>query len=377
MKKVKVLHVAHAVGGVDIYIRQITEHLNTDLFEMVIVHGIDDTKQLYIDKGQNKIKEYKISIDRNIHPIKDIAAIFKLIAIIRKEKPNLIHAHSSKGGVLARTSSLFTNVKVLYTPNAFSFLSTPNKFKRRVFILIEKLLSPFSVLLAASYSEADRGAHNIRISEKKIEVFENSIPPISSEQYNREISISLPEQFICSVGRPSYQKNIEEMVKVFRKINLEKPELYFVLMGVGFYSPNLEGVKKLLKEFGLEDKFIMIPWIAREDIFPIIRKSLVYISTARYEGLPYSIIEGLAIGKAFVVSDCDGNKDLVTNDSNGYVIKEAELSEKMPAAVLRLVENTELREAFERESRRRFDEKHDINKNIFKLETLYLKYAIN
>jgi len=375
MSKKKVLHIGHAVGGVDVYIRQIISHINTDKFELIIAHGTDDTKENYVDKNGNSIKEYKIGISRNIHPIKDFVATMKLISIIQNEKPDVIHAHSSKGGVLARVASLFYKTKVLYTPNAFSFLSTSNKLKRSIFIGVEKVLKPFSILLASSYSEAKRGLNQVGFDTSNVIVFENSVPPITEEQTQKASSITLPEKYICSIGRPSYQKNIEEMVEVYRKVSQKVPDVYMVLMGVGFYSPNLDNVKRLLKEYQLENKFILIPWISREDVFPVIKKSLLYISTARYEGLPYSIIESLSIGKACVVSDCDGNRDLVDHAQNGFVIPEEELSDKMPDAILELIHNPELRTQFEQQSKEKFEQRYNIYNNISKMEAIYLKYA--
>ena len=76
-------------------------------------------------------------------------------------------------------------------------------------------------------------------------------------------------------------------------------------MGVGEYSPNKESVKDLITKYDLQENTTLIPWIDQEKIFKIITKSKMYISTSRYEGLPYSIIEALALGKACVVTNCD------------------------------------------------------------------------
>ena len=53
----------------------------------------------------------------------------------------------------------------------------------------------------------------------------------------------------------------------------------------------------------------------------IINQSKFYISTARYEGLPYSIIESMSLSKPCIVSDCDGNRDLIEDCVNGFIIK--------------------------------------------------------
>jgi len=371
-KRIKVLHVSHAVGGVDVYIRLISKAIDPDKFQLIFVHGYTDTEKPYYDKNGSILQEYKIPIYRSIHPIRDLKSIIRLMRIIQKEKPDLIHAHSAKGGIIARTAALFFPVKVYYTPHAFSYLSTESNFKKKVFLWIEKLFRfPDVTVLATSYSEASRAIKEVGFRKEKVLVYENSVFPISEERKNQDLSFELPKRFISSVGRPSFQKNIEAMVEVFRKINEKFPDVHLVLMGVGFYAPNVEKVKKLLSKYHLEDKFIMLPWISQKEIFTIIDKSELYISTSRYEGLPYSVIESLALGKACVVSDCDGNRDLVTNRENGFVIEQYNLQDEMPEAILKILTNKSIKDGFESKSLERFNRNHNILLKIKDLETIY------
>lgn len=374
MSKIKVLHVLHAVGGVDVYLRLIVKNINSEKFELTIVHGPSDTDKPYREKNNKSLKEYIIPINRNIHLIKDFLSILQLINIIKKEKPDVIHAHSAKGGIIARTAAFFFSTKVLYTPHAFSYLSAECEKKKKLYLLIEKFFKlPNVTILATSKSEAKRAISEVGFREKNVKIFENCINPISVSQKNNPLKFELPKRFISSVGRPSFQKNIEAMVEVFKSVNNKLPDVHLILMGVGFYAPNVDRVKSLLKKYNLEDKFIMLPWISQEEIYTIINQSELYISTSRYEGLPYSVIESLALGKACVVSDCDGNRDLVTNHENGFVIGQEKMEYEMPEAILKILTNKTLKEQFERNSLQRFDMEHNILLRIEDLEEVYLK----
>lgn len=66
----------------------------------------------------------------------------------------------------------------------------------------------------------------------------------------------------------------------------------------------------------------MIPWLDRTQIISVLNKSYLYVSSSRYEGLPYAIIEALSLSKPCVVTNVDGNKDLIIEDHNGYLIEE-------------------------------------------------------
>ena len=187
--------------------------------------------------------------------------------------------------------------------------------------------------------------------------------------------LGLPENYICTVGRPSFQKNIEFMVDVISKIKETTPNIHLVIMGVGEYSPNLEIVKKKIEELGLTSNITLVKWIERENIFSIIDKSMLYVSTSRYEGLPYSVIESLALSKAGVVSNCDGNIDLIKNNINGYVVGQDNLSDFCDA-ILKILLDEGLRMRFEKESLRLFEENYNLKKNIPKLEAIYKEYSI-
>ena len=369
-KKLKIIHVLHSVGGVDVSLRLITENINSAAFETIIIHGKTDSKKPYLSNTSEILKEFKLPIDREISPVNDLKAIIATARIFRNEKPDVVHAHSAKGGIIARAASIFYKVPVLHTPQAYSFMSEPKGFKRKVFLGIEQFFKNInSTLVASSNSERNRGINEVGYKESKALNFNNSINPVP----NTDISLGdlkLPANYICTVGRPSFQKNIEMMIEVLKVLKTKQPNIHLVLMGVGEYSPNKEAVEKLISTYGLEDNVTMISWIEREKIFKLIKMSQLYISTARYEGLPYSIIESLALGKACVVSDCDGNRDLVVDSHNGYVIKDG-MAVTMANRIFALLEDSTLREQFEKNALVRFEKHFNIENNISNLEAIY------
>lgn len=371
-KKIKIAHVLHAVGGVDVYLRLLTENLSSSAFENIIIHGENDSTSPYTDSNNKRLKNFSVPIQREISVVKDIKAIISTVKIFKKEKPQVVHAHSAKGGIIARAASLFYPVKVLHTPHAYSFLSAETKIKKKLFIGIERVFKNFnSWLLATSNSERQLGIDVVGYSQEKALVFNNSVLPIEDIP-ELGIQKTWPKEYICSVGRPSFQKNIELMLDVLHLVRNEMPEIHLVLMGVGLHSPNLEAVKQKIEVLNLSKNITLLEWTKREDIFHIISSSKLYISTARYEGLPYSMIESLALGKAMVVTNCDGNRDLVINEDNGFVINdnnEVHFSE----GIITLLNDNDLRLKFEQSSLAYFNENFNLNSNIHKLGAIYKK----
>jgi len=373
MSKIKVAHIGNAVGGVDVSIRLSLRNLDSTLFSTFIIKQKSKSKsEFYFNEIGEQIPEYNISLQREISPFKDLKAIIELIKILKAKKPDLIHSHSAKAGILGRIAGFFLSIPVAYTPHAFSFLSSQNELKRRIYILIERFVTTRkSFLIACSNSEKELAIEKKIFTNDKAYVVNNGISSIDKPSINTN-NYNLPKKYICTVGRPSYQKNIEKLVEILFQIKKTKDDIHLVILGVGEYSPNANNVERKIKSLGLEKNITLVKWIPREEIFPIIFNSQLYVSTARYEGLPYSIIEAMALGKSSVVSNCPGNRDLIINDFNGYVIKSDEVADYVQK-INKILNSNEQREIFEKNAFQLFGSNFKIEITIKKLENVYTK----
>jgi len=371
MAKTKIAHLLHSLGGVDVYVRLLLNNIDADSFENIVIHGTKDTAVPFLDKNKKNVKQYKISIFREISLLNDLKATYQTYQVLKREKPDLIHCHSAKGGIIGRVLGPLLGIKVIYTPHAFSYLSTQNTLKRGVFLGIEKLLAKrSSLLLATSNSEKKRAIEEVGFDPQNTIVFNNCIEPILKIE-PLSIPKTWPDYYICTVGRPSYQKNIEHMVRVMNEVNKEV-KIHLVVMGVGPVSDQLDSVKSLIQELDMEKEVTLLSWTERKDVFNIIDQSKLYISTARYEGLPYAIIESLALSKACIVTNCDGNRDLITDGSNGFLVNEEPIQFK--EKILALLRDDKLLETMSKKSQQVFAKNFSIKSNIKQLEAIYKSY---
>lgn len=373
----KILHIGNLKSGIDTYVRN-TVALASDKFEYVIVNGADDNSEPYMRHGK-QVKTYSIDMYRALNPVKDMKAVMQAIKIIKKEKPDLVHCHSAKGGVIGRFAAFFTGTKVVYTAHAFSFLSAESAKKKQIFLLLEKIAKLNSYLLACSGSERELGIKVVGFKEKKAFAWNNAVPDANKEltriSQNSRISESsnpVPkdgERYITSIGRPSYQKNPLFMVEVAHGIHLKHPDIKFYLLGVGFYSPMLEDMKKLIHQYDMDETFYLLPWLSHEETLKYVKGSMLYFMTSLYEGLPISVIEAMSLGKAVVASDVLGNKDCVKDGYNGYLLplEENVFVEKMNE----LIEDDDKRKEMEKNSRAYFESDFFINNRIKALEDIY------
>ncbi len=363
----KIVHIAKPVAGVGVYLDLLTQYLNKDNFEQIILYNKDE-----VDLKENVLREIiHIPLTREINLFTDVKCLLHIIQVLKELNPDRVHCHSAKAGILGRIAGAYLGISTFYTPHAYSYLSAESRLKRFVFKNLEKVfrLLPAKTI-ACSTSEYDRTINDLKFKEKKVFLWKNSIKDLIYKKQLKKIS-NLPEKFICSIGRPSYQKNTDLLVKTLFEVKKSVKDVHLLILGVGFYSPSFEGVERFIKKNNLQNNITFVPWLEREQILEILKNSKFYISTSRYEGLPYSIIEALALSKPCIVTNVDGNKDLIKNNYNGFLIEEDSL--KLSQRVIELFKDDDLIKRLSTGARRTFEDNYNIEKTITQLEKIYFE----
>ena len=367
---IKIAHIARPVSGVGVYISLLTKYIDKEKFINILICNTNEKIIEPEDKLGKKIKIYHANIIRKINPLKDIITLIHIIKILKKENPDIIHCHSAKAGILGRIAGFYLNKKTFYTPHAYSYLSQKTKAKRKLFKFIERIISSLpSKTLTCSNSEYARAETDLKIYKNKLYVWNNSIEE-KIELTETDLLLDLPTNFICTIGRPSYQKNTELLIQAILEVKKTIQDIHLVILGAGLYSPSLNEIENLIKEKNLDLNVTIIPWLKRSESLSLLVKSLLYVSTSRYEGLPYSLIEALALSKACVVTNVDGHKDLILNNQNGFVVKQNRID--IANKISFLIKNSKIRDEMSSKGRRLFLENFSIIKNISKLEDIYL-----
>lgn len=360
----KILHVGQMIGGLDVYIRNSIVYNNSGN-EYVIAHGDKDNSKPVLKDGKT-VKEYAIPLYRSLNPINDLKALSQVVRLIRSEKPDLIHCHSAKGGVIGRTAGWLTRTRTLYTPHAFSFLCSPSALKRCVYLFIERITRFNAYVLACSASEQKMAIESVNYSPTHALLWHNSVSDASLEKGE---NVNVNEPYACYIGRPCYQKNTLFLLDVIKTLMDRGCNLKFLLLGVGYHSPELEAMKVKIGQLGLNNNITLVPWISHADCQEYVRGSLFYVTTSLYEGLPLSVIEAMANGKAIIASDVVGNKDCVENDVNGWLLPLD--TDAFADKIIQLINDVPLRKAMEEKSRQLFLDRFFIERQIGYLQEMY------
>ena len=311
-KKKKVLHLVEAMGGgVFTYLVELANGMS-DEFDIAIAFGMrKETPENYEDYFNEGIKLIKVdSFTRNLEPTKDIKAYIELKKIIKEEKPDIIHMHSSKAGAIGRLIVGVGNVKEFYTPHGYSFLmEDASDFKRNIYKAMEKILGRRNCLTVAcgqsEWEQSRQVTNNSTYINNGINIdkLEKNLSQAGSQ--NLEAYGIKRELFtVYTLGRINYQKWPE----LFNEIAMKLPDIQFVWIGDGDMRDKLTA-----------DNIVITGWLEHKKAMELSTEFDAFILASRYEGLPISLLEAMYMKKSCVVSNVVGNRDVIRNNYNGYI----------------------------------------------------------
>ena len=372
MAKIKIVHIGMPYTGVGNYIKQIVKYSDLENFEFYLLCNLKH-ESVKITEIENS-NVLHIKLNRHLNPFFDFVCLLQIIKHLINVKPSLVHCHSSKPGILARIAAIILGIPSFYTPHAFAFLNTKSALASKAFLFIERIMAKLPVtLLACSLKELEISREIVNFSDNKSQVWTNSIYPIEKE-YNFNCDSIENDQSIASIGRICFQKNFDMAVEVLKIIKSKGHNIILNIYGAGYFSPEKESLLQKIENVGLKKNIFIHDYLDRSIMAKKLSKSLLYISTARYEGLPYSIMEAMSLGIPSIVTDIEGNNELVRDGINGYLISSFN-PKNMANKIVELIEDNQKRELFGQKAKQIFNDEYNIERNISILEKLYIQHG--
>ena len=309
----RILFVVEAMGGgVFSYIVDLSNELikSYDIFIAYSVRVQTPTNYAEFFDPRIRLIEVK-SFTRSINLHKDLNAVFEVRRIAKEVKPDIIHLHSSKAGVIGRIAFNGRRVPLFYTPHGYSFLmENYATVKRHVFRAAEWICAKRNcTTISCSYGE-----HQETLKLTKRAVYANTGIDVESlnAMFNEIDRFDHPFT-VFTLGRICFQKN----PKLFDEIAKAMPNVNFMWIGDGEQ-------KELLSAPNIE----VTGWISRKEALQRSLNADVFMLTSLWEGLPVSLLEAMCMKKLCVVSDVIGNHDVIENGRNGYVCNSIEQFKK-------------------------------------------------
>ena len=320
--KPKLLFVVEAMGGgVFTYTVNLCNAL-TRWYDICLAYAVrPQTPVDYLEYFDPAIHLVKVKdFTRPISPKKDIKAFMELKKIAKDFKPDVIHLHSSKAGVLGRIAFAFGKTPLFYTPHGYSFLMQGVGGKTKaMYYTIEWMLAKLPcTTISCSVGEHQQTltlTHRAALVNNGIDTRE--LDEILASSQDTQPLVPLKESIlkgknapcVYTLGRICVQKNPQ----LFQQMAQLLPEFDFLWIGDGE-----------LREVLSAPNITITGWTNRQQALALAQKANYFVLPSLWEGLPISLLESMYLRKPCLVSNVIGNRDVVEHGKNGFIGDTAE-----------------------------------------------------
>jgi glycosyltransferase involved in cell wall biosynthesis len=300
-------------------------------FNVIMVSS--DGKELETVKANEGCPHHIIPMTRRMTPFGDLRCLWMLYRYFRKEKPDIVHSHTPKAGLLAMLAAKFAGIKIrVHTVAGLRFVTTKG-FGRRVLIFMEKLTGKAAThVWPNSYSMEKYIREKKLVKAAKLEVIgrgsSNGVklsrysPSAIREEKLNEIKkhIQYDEKliYLLSVGRIVHDKGMDELLNAFVRIYNEYPAARLLLVGAfeDEVDPVSEKARQLIQT---HPDVIMAGWSDAVEYYMHFAYALVHPS--HREGFPNVLLQAGAMHCPVLCSRIDGNIDITEHEKTGLIFE--------------------------------------------------------
>lgn len=298
-------------------------------FEVLMISA--DGKELAEVIENESCRHVIVPMTRKITPIQDLRCLISLIKIFRKEKPDIVHTHTPKAGLLGMLAAKICGVKTRIHTVAGLPLMAERGFKYRLLKFIERLTYACANQVwpnSPSLLKFIRQEKMCRPSKLKI-IAKGSTNGINLNRFNpavldemimdevsEQINASEEDTYLLCIGRLVADKGIAELVKVFTKLQNTHDNLMLIV--VGEFEEELDPLPaETLHEIKTNPNIIHVSWTNHVEYF--MNQADFFVFPSHREGFPNVLLQAGAMGLPIICSDITGNVDIVTNNQTGLI----------------------------------------------------------
>lgn len=271
---------------------------------------------------------FDLPFERQPFSKSNISAYKKLKNIIRSNNYDMIHCHTPMGGTLTRLAARKVRengTRIIYTAHGFHFFKGAPMKNWLLYYPVEKYLANYTDCLITINEEDYKiaiennfGAQSIKLING-VGVNLNRFKPQTIDMKRKlrhKYGFHESDFILIYAGELSYRKHQDLLINVVGILKKNIPNIRLLLAGTGELQ---DQYKKQADICGTANNIQFLGF--RKDIAELMMLSDIAVSSSRHEGLPVNVMEAMAVGLPLVVTDCRGNRDLVVNNENGFVVE--------------------------------------------------------
>lgn len=316
---------------------------------------------------------------RPVHPWKDCLALQRLTRLFRQQRPDIVHTHSGKAGVLGRLAAHRAHVPIIiHTIHGPSFGHFQGALANLLFRLAEQRAARVTThfVVVADAMKQQYLAAGIGRPEQYTKIFSgfDLTPFLAAKndlQLRARFGLTAEDIVVGKIARLFKLKGHDDLFAVAPELVRRCPRLKFLLVGGGDWRARFE---HKARSIGLTKHFIFSGLVPPAELPKLVGIMDIVVHLSRREGLPRALPQALAAARPIVAYDCDGTREVCFDNESGFLIRPGDLA-GLSDRLLRLARDADLRERFGQAGQKFVREHFAVEHMVERLYNLYLKLA--
>ena len=341
---IKVAHIVTRMntGGVAVLLAEIFKGYDRSAFDFTLITGTCQSgEEDYLQAHRLRLNEIQVSaMNRSLNPLKDVTAFISIIRTLNQLKPDIVHTHTSKAGLLGRIAVKIAcpKAKVVHTYHGHLLQGYFSSLTTKLIVFTEKYLARISHVLISMGNQVKKELLAAGIGkENQYKVLFPGISASDAIVGSLEVSTfesKYADKLICTfVGRLSMVKRCDRIIELAKMAKLKDQSIHFLIIGDGELRSELERSSHNLPISFLGWQSNSAQWLAISDIAILLSDN---------EAVPLAMIEAGFAGLPVVATNVGSMADVVIDGVNGFLTSTK--VDEIGAALLRLAQRPELRQ---------------------------------
>jgi glycosyltransferase involved in cell wall biosynthesis len=369
------------MGGPALHVAYLTDGLKERGYDTTLVAGTlargEDSMAFVADARDVPV----IRIDelgREISPLRDLVATFRLARLIRRERPQILHTHTAKAGTVGRVAALLAGSRrppiVVHTFHGHVLRGYFGPLRSLFFRLLERWLAAHTTALIAVSPQVRDDLVALRIAPRErfavirlgIELDERIAPQRDGRIESRRY-LGIPEgRFAVGwIGRMTAVKRTDDVLVAFKSLRESGVDATLCMVGDG---PDRAGLEQRAHDLGIVRDTLFLGY--QEDVAPFYAAFDALVLPSSNEGTPVSVIEALGAGRPVVATRVGGVPDVVRDGEDGFLV-EPGATDELAERLGRLARDPALRERMGKQGRDRVLPRYAVDRLVEDIDRLY------
>lgn len=312
MNIVYIITRSDVLGGASVHLLDLAKGMINQGHQVHILVGGEGTFTEELKKNNVSFSSLKY-LKREIALTHDVLGFWEIKKQLKQLKPDIVHCHSSKAGLLGRLAAKSLNLSVVFTVHGWAFTEGISPKKQKIYAMLEKFLINFSDHII-TVSEFDRiYGFNFGVgSPDKVTTIHNGIP-IQDLQTKKVKQGDQPCKVIM-VARFDDQKDQITLIQALGLLENKNWVMEFIGSG-----PTLEYCKQKVNKLGLENKIKFLG--QQRNVKDFLNESDIFVLSTNYEGFPLTILEAMRAKLPVIATDVGGNNESIIDKETGFLTK--------------------------------------------------------